>query len=262
MAIPANSRWWIATLLIVGVLILISALALDRPDVIWAAQKPHCPDCRHEVSFYSHRCPDCRGEFDWVIASVGQSPISPFSFSVLEAEWVRERVAALGPAVAAKRVASATGLSDRAAEEYLGGLGRGDCGWCGGSKLDLSQPDTEGEVVCIACLGTGNSVDCAGDRRVRLGDQGAHRSLEAYRAAMDDLSRGQVPAPVKATEARRLAEDFLSANAGSVEAREIIFWPSLNEAAAGAQAATGRVTIVEACRRRLDQVIEVLRRSE
>ena len=65
MGIPAQSRWWVVTLLIVGVLVLISALALDRPNVVWSDGVPECPHCRHEVRHYSHRCQHTRSH--WVI---------------------------------------------------------------------------------------------------------------------------------------------------------------------------------------------------
>ncbi len=55
MAIPAASRWWIATLLIIGILVAISALALDRPNVVWNDGEPHCPACRKQVEYYSSR---------------------------------------------------------------------------------------------------------------------------------------------------------------------------------------------------------------
>ncbi len=86
MAIPVGSRWWIVTLLIIGTLLLISALALDRPNVVWQGYVPHCPHCRHEVSEFSSRCADCRGELDWFTASDEQRPIYQDSLSVFKSE--------------------------------------------------------------------------------------------------------------------------------------------------------------------------------
>ncbi len=86
---------------------------------------------------------------------------------------------------------------------------------------------------------------------MRLGDQGAGQAVESYLAAMADLGRANLPAPLKSAEARRQAERFLAANAGTIEAREILFWPQLTSA--------GGATIVKACRKRLDAVIEAVR---
>ncbi len=226
MGIPVKSRWWIFSLVIVGVLLLISALALDRPNVIWDAYKPHCPRCRHEVAFYSHRCPDCRSDFDWTVAGKDESPISGDSLSVLEAEWVRARVEALGLETAARVVAGATKLSVAAATEYVQRVGRGDCGWCGGTKRDLAADDFEEAPPCPCCLGTGDSVACAGDRRVRLGDPTAHRAWRVYEAAMQDLLQpaAHVLAGERGKEARRLGEAFLRVHAGSREAARVLFW--------------------------------------
>jgi predicted amidophosphoribosyltransferase len=224
MDVPASSRWWILTLLIVGTLLLISALALDRPNVVWQAHEPHCPHCRHVVSEFSNRCADCRGEFDWVIAGQEQSPISQDSLSALDAEWLHARVEELGLETAAKRVAEITGLSEEAAAEYVQTVGRGDCGCCGGTKRDLASEKPEQKEPCPCCFGTGNSVACDGDRRVRLGDPTARRAYLAYAEELDDLLSSEAAPSDRAKEARRLAEEFLLLHAGSAEAARILFW--------------------------------------
>ena len=168
MHVPASSRWWILTLLIVGTLLLISALALDRPNVVWQSHQPHCPHCRHVVEEYSSRCGDCRGEFDWVIAGKEQSPISTDSLSALDAEWLHARVEELGLETAASRVSDWTGLSTEAATEYVQSVGRGDCGHCGGTTQYLDAEKPEDRETCPCCFGACNSVAFEGDRRVRL----------------------------------------------------------------------------------------------
>ena len=255
MGIPAQSRWWVLTLLIVGVLVLISALALDRPDVVWSDGVPECPHCRHQVRPYSHRCAECGAEFDWVVATHDQSPLSSYSLSAQEADWIRDRVQALGLEVAARRAAAATGLTEEAAVSYLGSVGRGDCGWCGGTQRDLDLPATEKLVVCPACFGTGHSVDCGGDRHVGIGRQSAAVALARYRQLLADLERARIPDATKRAEARRLAEVFLASHEGTHEAGEILFWPTI-----GADldpAATD--TIVTHTRARLDKVLDALR---
>lgn len=260
MAIPVGSRWWIVTLLIIGTLLLVSALALDRPNVVWQGHLPHCPHCRHEVSEFSSRCADCRGEFDWVIAGDEQSPISIDSLSVLESEWVHDRVEELGLEEAARRVAEYTGLSEEAASEYVQSVGRGDCGWCGGTKRDLSIAEPEAPDVCPCCFGSGNSVACGGDRRVRLGDPTARRAFLTHKAELDDLVGSVATGERRTQEARRLAEEFLTVHAGTQEAAQIIFWGDIAEprgTPGDALAAPRRATRV--ARSRLDLVLKALR---
>ena len=262
MAIPAQSRWWIATLFIVGVLVLISALALDQPDVVWGTgadgagphPEPHCPLCRTQVEAFSHRCRACKGEFDWVVCPEEKSPICSDSLSVLQAEWVADRIRALGPEASLARVQKATGLRAEMADAYLHSVGRGDCGWCGGTKVDLSsdKPLQDAEP-CPACLGTGRCTGCDGDRRARLGDQSAAQALAAYWAEIRDLHGLDVPIALdkRRAEIRRLAETFLKTHSGTVEAQEILFWPE-------ADGADENATIARACRQRLESVIRHL----
>ena len=244
MGIPAQSRWWVFTLIVIGVLVLISMLALDRPNVVWSGTTAECPHCRHEVRSYAHRCADCGGEFDWVSPSDENSPISSASLSAQEAEWVRDRVRDLTPEVAAKRVADATGLSLESATLYLESLGQGDCGWCGGSRRDLTKPTTE-TTECPACFGTGDCVECGGDRRIRIGDQRADRALKAYERELADLLKSKVPDEVKLEEAKVLARAFLASHEGTAQAAKVRFWVELlGEGTSIVDAARGRVDLV------------------
>lgn len=257
MHVPASSRWWILTLLIVGTLLLISALALDRPNVVWQSHQPHCPYCRHVVAEFSNRCGDCRGEFDWVIAGKEQSPISTDSLSALDAEWLHARVEELGLETAASRVSEFTGLSVEASEEYVQTVGRGDCGYCGGTKQDLGAAKADEREVCPCCFGAGNSVACDGDRRVRLGDPTARRAFLAYRSEFADLLTSEAAAADQAKEARRLAEEFLSMHAGSREAAQIRYWGDVLE---GADTGTGKPrTVTAVAAERLELVLKALR---
>ena len=261
MGIPVKYRWWLVTILIVGTLLLISSLALDRPNVVWEFSKPHCPHCRHEVAAYSHRCADCNSEFDWTATSGTQSPISTDSLSMLEAEWVHGRVKELGLEPAALRVAKALGISAAAATEFLQNVGRGDCGLCGGSKKDLSAEDLETADVCPCCFGSGDSVACGGDRRVRVGDPIAHRALLDYMGRMRDLVRGRaVTAPGElAKEARRLAEAFLTMHAGTAEAALIHYWQDIGQPSLSANGLVfPRRPVTMVGRQRLDKMLEAL----
>lgn len=224
MAIPAGARWWIATLVIVGLLLAISALALDRPNVVWDGHEPHCPKCRKAVEMHSSRCAACATEFDWVASSDEQSPLSAASLSALEAEWLRERVTALGPEEAARLVAESTGLGPEAALEYIS-VGQGNCGWCGGTRKDLSSEDLKQADACAMCLGTGKSIACGGDRRVTLGNWAAERAIQAYEEEMRELLTADLDAKVVRDEARRLAESFLRRFAGTEQASRVYFWP-------------------------------------
>ncbi len=253
MAIPVASRWWIVTLLIVGTLLLISALALDRPNVVWQSHKPHCPLCRNEVREFSSRCGECRGEFDWVVAGEEESPVSHNSLSVLESEWLHDRLQELTVEEAAKRVAEFTGLSAEASAEYVKSVGRGDCGWCGGTKRNLDAEPPEPPEACPCCFGSGDSVACGGNRRVRMGDPTARRALHAYKTELDDLLRSEASGERRAREAQRLAEEFLSVHAGTQEASRIAYWVDIAEG--GSQART----VTQAARERLDLVLKALR---
>ena len=249
MAVRPEFRWWFLTLAVVGVLLLISALALDRPDVVWHAGAPHCPHCRSDVELYSLRCRTCREQYDWSVAPDEQSPLCRWCLSALESDFLQARKAALGRDVAAERVTAALGLSKDAAILYLDHAGRGLCGWCGGTGLDLAQGDRAGKP-CPACLGRAQCVGCGGDRRVRVGDEAAHLAFLAYDAGVRDVAE-DLPVDVQRAEIRRLAEQSLPRSAGTEEAAGIAFWPSWEPTGAAA-------TVVEAARSRIDLVREAL----
>lgn len=268
MGIPAQSRWWVFTLVVIGALVLISMLALDRPDVIWAGETAECPHCRHEVRDYSHRCADCGGEFDWVVPADEDSPISSHSLSAQEAEWVRDRVKALGPEVAAQRVAAATDLSLEAATRYLETVGQGDCGWCGGTRDDLAALEGE-RRDCPACFASGDCIECAGDRRIRIGDPRADRALRDYQRELKDVLASGVPDDVKRESAQRLARAFLASHEGTQEASEIVFWPELlprvvgtdgpvGEESGGRKRYAGGTKVVQKQRARLERILIAL----
>lgn len=259
MTIPVRSRWWMLSLLIVSTLLLISALALDRPNVVWEAHRAHCPHCREEVRDFSRRCAHCRGEFDWVVAGEEQSPLSADSLSVLESEWVHDRVAELGLEPAAGRVAEVTGISAEAAAEYVQSITRGDCGWCGGTKRDLALDKTVKIAVCPCCFGTGDSVACGGDRRVRIGDPTSRRAFLAYDEALQDLLRSEAAGARRAKEARRLAEEFLALHAGTAEAGRVLYWGDIAAPESSGGPAVPARTASRVARSRLDLVLKALR---
>ncbi|MGE0192574.1 MAG: hypothetical protein AB7T63_11100 [Planctomycetota bacterium] len=248
MGIRPESRWWVVTLAVVAVLIAISLLAIDRPNVVWSRAKPHCPACRSEVAPYSSRCAACSTSFDWVIADNDACPLCRHDLGTLEAEHVHERIRALGDDVASQRVADKLGVSKESGHAYLASLGRGRCGWCGGRGI---EPGAEGEpeTSCRLCGGGGACAACGGDRRVQLGIQAAHLALAAWRADIEDLGTG-VPEEARRREHARLTQAFFARHAGTAEALEVT-WP-----APGGGGAIERV--VDAARARLEQVVEAL----
>ncbi len=250
MAIRPESRWWIVALLLVGLLFGLSALALDKPDVVWSAGKGWCPHCRSEVRPYGTRCPVCREEFDWLPSPDADSPSSPWSLSPLEEEHLRARVRALGEPVAVARVAEALGIGLPEATEYLKQVGSGRCGWCGGTGRDLGGGEGP-SASCPCCFGRRSCPGCGGDRRIRLGDEGAARDLARYHDALASLSRALEPG-VQRAEVRRLGESFLALHAGTREAQEVLFAPSF------AQAGKAPGSSVSVARGRLDRVLEAL----
>lgn len=247
MGIRPEFRWWVLTLVVVGVLLLISALALDRPNVVWDDGVPHCPHCRSEVAFYSRLCPTCNEPYDWKVASGEGSPLSHWSLTSLEARYLRERVDALGATLANQRVAHTLQIPLESAQVYLESVDRGRCGWCGGTGRDVGL---EGEdTVCPVCFGTAQCIACGGDRRILIGDEAAHVAYEAYRQAVDDVEAARgVAHEVRLREVERLTREFIRLYAGTAEATQVLFWPDWP---------TYR-TAVDASRERLDRVLETL----
>lgn len=222
--IRPESRWWLLTLAVVAVLVGISFLALDRPDVDWSAGSPLCPHCRLAVEPFGTRCPHCDQQFDWVASPEGASPYSPWSLSAPEAEKLRARVQVLGEEEAARRVAAAVALTPDAAERYVAAVGRGRCGWCGGTGEDLGDANGPGEGVCPVCLGRKWCVACGGDRRIRIGDRAARQALETYAAGLGDVAP-TLSLAAQRQEARRLNEAFIARHTGTIEAAYLVFWP-------------------------------------
>jgi predicted amidophosphoribosyltransferase len=262
VAVRPEFRWWLLTLLLVGILLLISALALDRPDVVWEAGVARCPHCRAEVEPYSRRCRTCREQYDWSVAPDAQSPFSAWSLSALEAEDLQARKTLLGREEAEARVARVLSVSPEAARLYVDHVGRGLCGWCGGTGKDLDDAPRFLKP-CPACLGRGACVGCGGDRRVRVGDEASHLALLAYEAGLHDVS-DDLPVDVQRAEVRRLAEAFLERHAGTLEATRIVFWPLWQPASGGESGtdrprAAGGPCVVEAARARIDAVLQALR---
>src|SRR5687768_231954 len=144
MTVRPESRWWIVLLLLGGMVFGLSALALNRADVVWAAGQPRCPHCRSRVEAFSTRCATCREEYDWTASADEDSPISPYSLSPMEERHLRARIKALGDDVAVQRVADALQLPRASVAEYLKQVGSGRCGWCGGTGREPSAgPDTK-----------------------------------------------------------------------------------------------------------------------
>lgn len=255
MSIRPEFRWWILTLAAVVVLVVISLLAMDRPNVSWSQGIAHCPHCGVEVASGTSRCRTCREQYDWVVAPDEESPLSVWSLSALEADWVLERVEALGEDEAARRVATALALPVSVAERYLASVGRGRCGYCGGLGLDPASIQDEKGEPCPVCLGKKVCIACNGDRRVRVGDVGAERDLARYRAALLDVS-DHLPIRVQRGEARRLNEAFVQRHAGTREAAWLVHWPVWTTDEVPSEGSTASSVYIS--RKRLDLVLAAL----
>lgn len=259
MAIRPESRWWIVTLVLVGLLFGLSALALDRPDVVWSKGVAHCPHCRAEAGQGARRCGSCREEFDWSVAPEEASPLSPWSLSALEEEHLRQRIKALTKPVAVERAARALALAPEAAKAYLESVGSGQCGWCGGTGQEPASPaavergPASTPATCQVCQGRKRCIACGGDRHMRLGDVGAAQALERYRARVADL-RLTVPLDEQRTELTRLQSEFLERYAGTVEAQHLILPRSWR----GPHVEGQTQSLVAAARERLDAVLQAL----
>jgi hypothetical protein len=239
----------VLTVAVVAILLTISALALDKPDVRWREGAARCPHCGTLVEAYSRRCKACREEYEWTAAGDEDSPLSPWSLSALEDAALRERVKGLGHEPAAAIVAAATGLSKEAAREYLDQVGLGRCGWCGGTGRDLDRPAAK-PLPCPACLGRGRCVACDGDRRIRVGDEGAARDYARYVAQLRDIS-SRVSLEAQREEVRRLTDAFVERWHGTEEATRVVFWPEWTVDGRGPR-------LVERSRHRLDQALDAL----
>jgi len=251
VGIRPEFRWWILTVVVVAVLLGISALALDRPNVVWEGETALCPHCRTSVPPFSTRCPTCEERYDWTPVPEETSPRSKWSLNASEAQYVRDRVDALGDDAAAERTAEALGISVGSATLYLEHVGRGRCGWCGGTGRDLSATDED--EPCPVCFGKKACIACGGDLRIRVGEKSAHRALTAYRQKLEGISVW-VPPEVQREEVEEANREFLPTHAGTTEASHLVFWPWWpNDETTPA---------VKVARTRLDAVLAALKQGE
>jgi hypothetical protein len=225
LGVPRQARWLLVTALIVGGLVGLSLLALDRENVVWAGYEPRCPFCRHDVEWYSTRCPACDRDFDWTYAPDEDSPICTHCLAPGEDEHVRLRRKVLGEEAATKRVVDLLKVGPDAAAEYLKRFARGECGWCGGTGKDLAASQPDEVVPCAVCFGGRKCIVCAGDRRIRIGQEGADLAIRRYEALLASFGH-EIQAPVERQreEVRRENERFLSRFAGASEARRLRYW--------------------------------------
>lgn len=225
MAIPRSMGWLVVTGVVVLTLVGLSVFALDRPDTVWTAGTPACPHCRKDVPFFAKRCPTCREEFDWVATPEDAQPLCTHCLSGGQEDWVRERKRALGEEAAVERVVRALSVPASAAAEYLGAVGRGQCGACGGTGLDVKAEGAE-IVACPVCFGGQRCVGCGGDRRVVVGDEPAHGAIQRYRVVV----RGVDLAHTSPASARRELKDaaalFLRRHRGTSYAVDLLHWPA------------------------------------
>lgn len=249
MAIPRSMGWLVVTGVVVLTLVALSMFALDRPDVVWAAGKAQCPNCRSDVHAYGRRCPSCREEFDWVPTSDETSPTCARCLSPAQDEWVRERRRVLGEDKAAARLAEALGVPAAAAKAYLADIGRGQCGWCGGTGHDLAAPEGKERPPCPVCLGDRRCIACGGDRRVLVGLEVASVEAARYDALAQTLLAPNSPPDLVRRQLRDAAAVFLRRQLGTAEAEHLVFWPEFPPSAArparpAAAAAAERLTAV------------------
>lgn len=257
-------RWLVMTALIVGVLLTISALALDRPDVVWTTAGPACPACRAEVAFYAYKCRFCDTPFDWSLAPEDVSPLSSHSLSRLEADALRADVKRVGAEAAARLVADTLALDQEAAAAYLDALGRGRCGQCGGTGRALGATDDDAE--CPVCFGARNCIASGGTGYSTWGDAGAARAFDRLLRDIGAVPRSLDPA-VRRKELERMARAFLADHLGTVEAARLPYWKDLargavltsGEAAADAPPTARRAADV--ARERLDKLLTALRNA-
>lgn len=248
-------RWLVMTVLIVGVLLGISALALDRPDVVWTADGPHCPACREAVAMQAAKCKTCGTDFDWSIAPDERSPISQHSLSRLESESLRAEVERLGEERALQIVATNLKLPEADAKAWLLAVARGRCGHCGGTGEELGLSEDE-ERDCSVCFGLRNCIASGGDGYMTWGSAGAARDLERFHAEVQALSP-KLSEAVRAEELEKLARAFIADHAGTVEASRLPYWRHLVELRGANSASAAGVS-----RRRLDVVLGALRAAQ
>lgn len=225
MAIPRSMGWLVVTGGIVLALVGLSFLALDKQNVVWGMGRASCPHCRTAVPAFAKRCPTCREEFDWVVAPDEESPWCGQCLTPGEDEALRLRRKALTEEVVVERVAQALAITPAAATAWLHGVGRGQCGWCGGTGQELATAATTEPAPCSVCFGEKRCIACDGDRRVRVGLEASHAEFARYRAAADVLAAPATPIETARSEIKTANEAFLRRYAGTVEAADLWFAP-------------------------------------
>ncbi|MDJ0972869.1 MAG: hypothetical protein QNJ98_00240 [Planctomycetota bacterium] len=249
-------RWLVMTILIVGVLLAISALALDRPNVIWSTDGPACPACRSEVAFHANKCQGCATDFDWTIAPDDVSPISNHSLSRLEADELREHIERIGEDAAAQLIARKLEIPEERAKAYLESLARGRCGFCGGTGDDLGS--TQETKDCPVCFGDENCIASGGTGHSTWGDEAAARAFGRLEQEIRALSP-RLPKPMRASELERLVRAFLADHLGTTQAARLPFWQDLIHAEASENTPRRAADVGRA---RLDLVMTFLRNAD
>jgi hypothetical protein len=241
--------WAVVICSVLVALALLSFLALDKPNVVWVSGAPHCPQCRTQVAPYAIRCPACREPFDWVTAREEDSPHCTHCLTAAEDEGLRARRQTVGDETAAELVAGLLHLPAPAAKEYLLAVGRGQCGWCGGTGRDLAAAE---RVPCLACSGSGRCAACDGDRRVRVGLEAAGVEIDRYKQLAMTLFGEGTPVPAARLVLGEANADFLRRFAGTSEVAQLYFPPEFR---AGTPPAP---YLVAATRGRLESVLRKL----
>ena len=263
MAFRPESRWWIVTLGIVAVLLAISALALDHPNVVWRGEKAACPACRSEVPYYATKCAHCAMRFDWVPPALEDSPRCAHGISEHAAAALNAAIQTEGEDAVRGRVSKALDISMAQAGVYLASVGRGRCGWCGGSGRELVPGlSDEDRTPCTICGGSGTCMGCDGERRVQIGSQAADRALMAYRRHLEDLppaAPGGAPAGASRFEAMtKLQREVTETLAGTREMGEVLGAARPAFAGTAFAALAGEVPALQRAQWRIARVMEAL----
>ena len=123
--------------------------------------------------------------------------------------------------------------------------------------------------ACPACFGEKDCVLCAGDRRVRLGDEAAARQVQRARIvwqALTDADGEEGLHRILRRDEERLVKRF----SGTLEAGLLPFWPEarlqafasgpLPVSSGGRAAVVSGRTLAAAARARVERVLQALRR--
>lgn len=250
MAVPRSMGWLVVTGAVVLTLVGLSMFALDRPNVVWERGAAHCPHCRTPVKAFGRRCPTCREEFDWLPTDDETSLACARCLTPGQDTWQRDRRRALTEEKATDRVAAALGLPPAAAAAYLKVMGRGQCGWCAGTGLDLGAPNAGEGTTCPVCLGDRRCVACGGDRRVIVGVEAAAVEADRYERLAATVRAKPMSADLARRELADAAGVFLRRHAGTAEVERLLLYTEADVAAPR--------TAVGAASERLAKVLEAL----